>query len=276
VAEATGNLPAQGGRSRDSVANTLIVAVGLSLVCSLLVAGTALLLKPRQLQNEADYRQRIILDVAGILQPGTDPAIAFTNIESRMVELATGEYVESPDVDEFDATLAASDATLGISIPPELDIAVIRRRARFAPVYLVMAGAEIEQIILPVYGSGLWSTMYGYLALEKDANTISGLRFFTHAETPGLGDQVDKPAWRAQWRGKNLFDANGELRIEVIRGAVTANPGGATDTHQYQVDGLAGATLTGRGVTNLVHYWVGDHGFGPYLERIRAGNRQQL
>jgi len=272
----TGNAAVQGQRSRDSVANTLIVAISLSLVCSLLVAGTALLLKPMQLQNESDYRRRIVLDVAGLYRPGMDISAAFAKIDARMVELSTGEYVDSPDVADFDAAAAASDAGLGIAIPSQLDIASIRRRARFAPVYLVRSGAEIEQIILPVYGSGLWSTMYGYLALEKDGNTVRGLRFYSHAETPGLGDQIDKPAWRSQWQGKKLFGPDGELQIEVIRGVVASPLPGVRDESGHQVDGLAGATLTGRGVTNLVHYWVGEHGFGPYLERIRSKNGQAL
>jgi Na+-transporting NADH:ubiquinone oxidoreductase subunit C len=262
-------------RSRDSVANTLIVAISLSLVCSVLVAGSALLLKPKQLQNEAEYRQRIILDVAGLYEPGMDPGIAFAKIEAHMVELATGEFVDSPAVAGFDPVTAASDPDLGIAIPAAQDIASIRRRARFAPVYLVRSGAQIDQIILPVYGSGLWSTMYGYLSLERDANTVRGLRFYSHAETPGLGDQIDKPTWRSQWEGKRLFDDRGELQIEVIRGAVAEPAPGALDDTEYQVDGLAGATLTGRGVTSLIHYWLGDHGFGPYLDRVRNSNGQQ-
>jgi Na+-transporting NADH:ubiquinone oxidoreductase subunit C len=261
--------------SRDSVANTLFVAVSLSLVCSVLVAGAAVLLKPKQLQNEADYRQRIVLDVAGLYRPGVDTAAAFSEIETRMVDLASGDYVDSPSVDGFDAKTAASDAVLGITIPADLDIADIRRRARFAPVYLVKSGKHTEQIILPVYGSGLWSTMYGYLALENDGNTIRGLRFYNHAETPGLGAQVDNPAWRSKWAGKRLFAADGTLRIEVIRGVVGEALAGVPDNRSYQVDGLAGATLTGRGVTNLVRYWVGENGFGPYLERIRHHNGQQ-
>ena len=256
-------------RSRDSVSNTLMVAINVSLVCSLLVAGAAVLLKPKQLQNETEYRQRIILDVAGLAQPGTDPAVAFAAIDARMVELSTGDYVDSPAVEGFDPDAAASDPELGVRIPEESDIASIRRRARFAPVYLVRSGDAIEQIILPVYGSGLWSTLYGYLALEPDGNTILGMRFYRHAETPGLGDQIDKPAWRAKWRGKRLLDADGEPRIEVIRGAVAEAAPGVMDDSTYQVDGLAGATLTGRGVTNLIHYWVGPQGFGPYLAKLR-------
>jgi Na+-transporting NADH:ubiquinone oxidoreductase subunit C len=260
--------------ARDSVANTLIVAISLSLVCSVLVAGAAVLLKPKQLQNETDYRQRIVLDVAGLAQAHNESEDAFAGIEVRMVELATGDYVDAPSVAEFDAASAASDATLGIAIPPELDIAGIRRRARFAPVYLVKNGNTIEQIILPVYGSGLWSTMYGYLALENDANTVRGLRFYRHGETPGLGDQVDKPAWRAQWRGKKLFGDSGALQIEVIRGTAAAAAPGVPYDSSHRVDGLAGATLTGRGVTSLIHYWAGEHGFGPYLDRVRS--EQQL
>lgn len=274
MAETTGM-----SRSRDSVANTLIVAITLSLVCSVLVAGSAVLLKPRQLQNEAEYRQRIILDVAGLYEAGMDTGSAFEKIEARMVELETGEFVDSPAVAGFDAADAASDPDFGIAIPADLDIASIRRRARFAPVYLVKNGAAIEQIILPVYGSGLWSTMYGYLSLEGDGNTVRGLRFYSHAETPGLGDQIDKPGWRSQWAGKKLFDNNGQLQIEVIRGVVADPvPGaadGTVDRTSFQVDGLAGATLTGRGVTSLVHYWVGEHGFGPYLDRVRQHGGQQ-
>jgi Na+-transporting NADH:ubiquinone oxidoreductase subunit C len=106
--------------------------------------------------------------------------------------------------------------------------------------------------------------MYGYLALAPDGTTIRGLRFYEHAETPGLGDQVDKPGWRAQWDGKIAYATNGAPRIEVIRGKVQPGPDA-----EYQVDGLSGATLTGRGVTNLLHYWLGPEGFGPYLDRLR-------
>lgn len=258
---------AEKSSSRDSIGGTLLVAIVLSLVCSVLVSGTAVLLKPKQQQNEAAYKQRIILDVAGLISPDGTTGSAFERIDARMVELASGDYVDSPAVEGFDANTAANDATLGIAIPTDLDIASIHRRARYAPVYLVRDGDSIEQIILPVHGSGLWSTMYGYLALEGDANTVRGLRFYQHAETPGLGDGIDKPAWRAQWSGKSLFDENGEARIEVIRGTVPDD----SAMLDYQVDGLAGATLTGRGVTNLVHYWVGDHAFGPYLDKIRSG-----
>jgi Na+-transporting NADH:ubiquinone oxidoreductase subunit C len=83
---------------------------------------------------------------------------------------------------------------------------------------------------------------------------------------------MDKPAWRAQVNGKQLFDSNSEPRIMVIKGSVDES----SPTAQYELDGLAGATLTGRGITALVHYWIGDHGYGPYLDRMREEAQQSL
>jgi Na+-transporting NADH:ubiquinone oxidoreductase subunit C len=253
-------------RSKDSVANTLLVAVTLSLVCSVLVASTAIILKPLQERNRDLYRQQIILDVAGLYERGGDIDALFDNIETRMVELASGRYTEDLSPDNFDALAAAKDPVLGTSIPAKYDIANIRRRARFAPVYLVRDGEALIQIILPVYGSGLWSTMHGFLSLDADGSTVRGLGFYEHAETPGLGDQIDKPEWRAQWLGKKVFGDDDQPRIEVIRGLVAEGSANAI----YEIDGISGATLTGRGVTNLIRYWTGPHGFGPYLADIRA------
>lgn len=240
---------------RDSIRNTLTVAIGLSIVCSLLVASAAVLLKPKQLENAERYRQAIILEVAGLHEPGADIASLFAKIEVRVVNLADGLYVDSIDALEKDADVV---------IPEEFDLAQIHRRSSHAPVYILRANGGIDQVILPVYGAGLWSTMYGYVAVAGDGMTIRGLRFYQHGETPGLGDRIDDTEWRAQWAGKRLYDDRGLPRIEVTRGV--AQPG---DAAMYQVDGISGATLTGRGVTNLVRYWTGAHGFGPYLTRIQ-------
>ena len=212
-------------RARDSVANVLIVAIGVSLACSVLVSATAVLLKPQQERNQALYRQQIVLEVAGLYEPGADVEALFANIETELVGLGSGE-----------------DAT----------------------VYIVRAGDDVDQVILPVHGAGLWSTMYGFLSLEPDGNTVRGLRFYEHAETPGLGDQVDKPEWRAQWPGKQLFGEDGAVRIDVVRGRVQPGPDAV-----HEVDGLSGATLTGRGVADLLRYWAGPQGFGSYLANLR-------
>jgi Na+-transporting NADH:ubiquinone oxidoreductase subunit C len=257
-------VPDKPKRDRNSLSNTVLVALGVSLVCSVLVSVTAITLKPLQARNSDEYRQRIVLEVAGLYEQGRPVSELFGQIESRVVDLSTGEYADDVDPATFDALAAANDPAMSVGIPSAADSARIGRRAKYAPVYLLREGGEIEEIILPVYGKGLWSTMYGYLALAPDGRTIRGLRFYEHAETPGLGDQVDKPGWRAQWDGKLAYGENGAPRIEVIRGSVQPGP----DT-EYQVDGLSGATLTGRGVTNLLHYWLGPEGFGPFLERFR-------
>jgi Na+-transporting NADH:ubiquinone oxidoreductase subunit C len=165
----------------------------------------------------------------------------------------------------YDQRKAAKDPQQSIALAPEDDIAGIRRRAKYATVYLVRSENEVKLIILPVHGSGYASTLYGYLALKGDANTLVALSFFEHAETPGLGAQIDEPDWREQWQGKKLRDEDGRLRIGVAKGSV--EPG--SPEAAYQVDGISGATRTSQGVAELVRFWAGDQGFGPYLERLR-------
>lgn len=251
-------------KDRNSLGNTVLVALGVSLVCSVLVSVTAIALKPLQVQNSDEYRQRIVLEVAGLYEPGKSVSSLFEQVDSRIVELISGDYAEGIDAATFDLQAAANDPDMSSIIPASEDVAGIGRRANYAPVYLVRNDGELSEIILPVYGKGLWSTMYGYLALAPDGQTIHGLRFYQHGETPGLGDQIDKPDWRALWDGKLAFGDAGEPRIEVIKGTVQPGPAAA-----FEVDGLAGATLTGNGVTGLLHFWLGPQGFGPYLERVR-------
>ena len=252
---------------RESAAHTIIVALLVSLVCSALVATASVQLRPRQLQNEILNKQRNILQVVDLLREGESVEELFKQVDARVVDLASGDYADDVDAASYDALGAAKDPDRSVPIPEELDIANIGRRATLANVYLVRDGDDnVQHIILPVYGPGLWSTMYGFIALEPDANTVVGLQFYEHEETPGLGDQVDDVQWRALWRGKVVYDELGEPAIEVIRGRVTD---GANARHQ--VDGLSGATLTGRGVTKLLRYWLGEHGYRPYLKRMREG-----
>ena len=243
---------------RDSISNTLIVAIGLSLVCSIIVSSAAIVLKPVQVKNEELFRKQIILDVAGLMEPGGDIDTLFDSIDTRTVELASGTYTDDADME---ATVA---------IPGPKDLAGISQRAEFVDVYLVTDSGRVDQVILPVYGKGLWSTMLGYLAVAPDGNTIKGLRFYAHGETPGLGDQMDKESWLAQVAGKKIYGDGDEPVIRVIKGLV--HEGSAGNEHMF--DGMAGATLTGNGITGLVQYWTGSHGFGPYLKNFREGNTE--
>jgi len=261
----------------DDPRKTVAVAVALCLVCSVLVSGAAVALRPTQDINAELDRKKNVLEVAGLLQTERDadtdsdaaagePDIEalFASIERRIVDLEKGEFTDEIDPDTFDARVAAADPEMGILIDADKDIASIGQRARYAEVYLVKDGDALEQIVLPVHGLGLWSTLYGFIALEEDLRTISGLKFYDHAETAGLGGEVDNVAWRRKWEGKIAFDDSGDVAIEVVKGTVPANAPDAA----YSVDGLAGATLTSRGVTNLLQYWLDEDAFGPFLENF--------
>jgi Na+-transporting NADH:ubiquinone oxidoreductase subunit C len=251
----------------DTVVRTLLVAIFVSLVCSSFVASAAVVLKPRQVENAILDMRRNILEVAGLWAPEADVDALFESIEPRVVDLETGAYAEDIDPETFEPAEAAKDPAQSVQIPSDIDIAKVGRRAKHALVYLVRSQGEVSKIILPISGYGLWSTLYGFLALEADGNTVSDITFYAHGETPGLGDFIVKPAWRGLWRGKRAFDDSGALELRVVKGRVSAEDPLA----DYHVDGVSGATLTGNGVSNLVEYWLGDHGFGPYLKNVQGG-----
>lgn len=247
----------------DSVLRTLTVALLVCLVCAVVVATAAVMLRPVQEKNKLLDKRVNILQAAGLYTAGMDVDQAFLSIDRRFVELSSGHYVEMPE--GYDQRKAAKDPEQGRRLDSGTDIASIKRQAKVAEIYIAKdENGELSKIILPVHGYGLWSTLYGFIALEPDASTIAGLGFYEHAETPGLGGEVDNPKWKAQWPGKQLFDRQGNVAIQVIKGVVGTDAKGA----EYKVDGLAGASLTTKGVDNLVRFWVGENGFGPYLNRF--------
>ena len=250
----------------ESVTRTITVAFLVCLVCAIVVATAAVSLRPVQEKNKTLDRQINILMAAGLYQPGMDVKAAFETIERRFVDIDTGEFVEKPD--SYDQRKAAKDPAEGITLDADQDVASIKRQAKVAEVYLARTeNGELDKIILPIHGYGLWSTLYGFIALQPDANTVAGLGFYEHAETPGLGGEVDNPKWKALWPGKKLYDEQGDVAITVIKGTVDSSTPGA----EHKVDGLAGATLTTKGVDNLVRFWVGENGFEPFLDRVRQG-----
>lgn len=256
---------------KESTLRTLVVALVVCLVCSIFVAGGAVALKPVQVENRLLDKQRSILAIAGLAEDGMSAkqikALYAERISARVVDLATGKYSNEQDPQVYDQLKAAKDPQLSDAVPGNEDIASIKRRERFATVYLVENQGKLEKLILPVRGYGLWSTLYGFIALQGDLNTVVGFGFYQHGETPGLGGEVDNPKWKALWKGKTLFDGNGELAVEILKGGV--DPQNPEATHQ--VDALAGATLTSNGVNNLLHYWLGKTGFGPFLANLGKG-----
>jgi len=251
----------------DSLEKTIAVALSLCFVCAILVSFAAVALRPLQIENKAMDMKKNILEVAGLLEDGTDIHNAFAEqVEEKLVDITTGDYVEDMDAVAYDQRKAAKDPAQNIVLESSDDIASIKRKAKIAKVYLVKKGDAIESIILPMHGYGLWSTMYGFLALEADGQTVKSINFYDQAETPGLGGEVVNPNWRALWLGKKVYNEAGEVQLGLIKGVVdTSKPGS-----EYDVDGLAGATLTSLGVSNLVKYWMSKEGFSAYLDKVRT------
>ncbi len=251
--------------SRDSTTKVLSVAFFLCLVCSILVSSAAVMLSERQEQNKIEEKRKNILQASGLYEEGIPVEEQFNKIETRIVDLQTGEFTSEFDPSLFDSRAMARKPETRRQIPDALDLADIKVRSRYKAVYLVFEDKQLQQLILPVHGKGLWSTMYGFVSLAKDFATVEGFAFYEHGETPGLGGEIDNPSWKKQWQGKKIYGEDGKVRIRVLKGTVDRNAANAV----YQADGLAGATLTARGVENLLHYWMGEDGYRPFLETLQ-------
>jgi len=250
----------------DSISKTFGVALALCVVCAVVVSSAAVILRPTQEVNKLLDLKANILASAGLLQEGVSIETQFEQISTRVVDLQTGEFTDAVDAATYDQRKASKDPALSMALDPKQDPAKIKRRANYATVYMVEGERGIEKIILPIKGYGLWSTLYGFLALEADFETVAGIGFYEHTETPGLGGEVDNPRWKASWVGKQAYN-QGELAITVLKGKADMSRAGS----ESQIDGLAGATLTTRGVDNLVRYWLGDEGFRPLINSLKSG-----
>ena len=229
----------------------------------MVVSLAAVSLRPVQEANKLRDKQVNVLQVAGVYEPGIDVAEAFAAFEPRVLELETGEFTDKFDAATFDDLAAASDVDLSSALAN--DPAGIGRKAHYRVIYLLKdeAGA-LDKVILPVHGYGLWSTLYGFVAIEENGNDIFGLQFYQHGETPGLGAEVDNPRWKSLWSGKKLHDDAGDLQITVAKSQTAAGA-------DHHIDALAGATLTSVGVDNLVKFWMGDEGYAKFLAKLQAG-----
>lgn len=255
----------------DNIVKTIGVATLLCLVCSIIVSGAAIALKPQQVANKLLDKKSNILTVAGINDASKSISELFEQIETRVVDIASGEYTDAVDAAKFDQRKASKESEFRIDLTSEQDIAQIGGVSKYANVYLVRdANNQVSKYILPIKGYGLWSTMYGFLALESDATTVSSITFYEHAETPGLGGEIENKKWQASWKGKRIVDSSGQPTLSLVKTKVVPGASGA----EYKIDALAGATLTSNGVTNLIQFWMGKDAFGPYLERIRNKQSQ--
>ncbi|MCY3969134.1 MAG: Na(+)-translocating NADH-quinone reductase subunit C [Acidobacteria bacterium] len=254
--------------NRQATGYTLLFATAICIVCGILVSSFAVSLEELQDENIALDKQKRVLEAVGLLQPGepideAEVAERFAPIEPVLIELASGEAVDG-DTATFDQQRRARDPATSTEAPDNL--AKVKRIPDQSLLYEVRGnGGELEMVVLPIEGLGLWGTLYGFLALDADTTTVRGITYYQHKETPGLGGEVDNPRWKNRWPGRKAFDDDGEVRLAVIKGFA-----GSAEEDPYEVDGLAGATITSNGVTNMLDFWLGENGFEPYLNRIRA------
>ena len=266
-------------KPKSNNAKTISVALTLCLVCSVLVSAVAVGLKPAQIENARLDRNKNILVAADMYNTESDTAddVAerFKDFDVKIIDLNKGNYLDDdelktagiPDRNAYDASQATKNQALSEDLGDN-DPAGIGRKPKYAKVYVKEDDAgKPELVVLPIQGYGLWGTIYGFLTLESDMNTIKGISFYEHKETPGLGARIEEPEWRAQWNGIHSYDDNGDVATGVTK---AGNP------KDNWVDGISGATLTSRGVSNMIQFWLGDQGYKPYLDMLRKESGQAL
>lgn len=254
--------------AKDSAIGSFTTVLLLALVCSALVSGAAVGLRDRQEANKLLDRQKNILQAANLYDPKADLETMMAAVETRIIRLADGAFVSADELDpeEFDQLEAALDPQTGRELSRQEDLAGLGRVEKYSLVYLVRDNDRIDQIVLPIRGRGVWSTMHAYVALADDLNTVVGVTFYLHGETPGLGGEIENPAWQEGWQGKEIYDRQNQPALRVIKGQAPPDEAGS-----HQIDGISGATKTLEGVSRLLEFWFGEHGFQPFLERLRDG-----
>ena len=266
-------------KPKSNNTKTISVALTLCLVCSVLVSAVAVGLKPAQVENSRLDRNKNILVAADMYDAeadtASDVAERFKDFDVKIIELSKGNYVEDdalaavgiPDRNAYDASQATKNKALSEDLGSN-DPAGIGRKPKYAKVYVKNDEAgNPEVVVLPIQGYGLWGTIYGFLTLESDMNTIKGISFYEHKETPGLGARIEEPEWRAKWSGIQSYDENGNVATGVTK---------AGTPKENWVDGISGATLTGRGVSNMIQFWLGEQGYKPYLDMLREESGQTI
>ncbi len=235
---------------------TFRFAIIVTLVCSLLLASAATFLKPRQSENIALDIKKNILKAAGI----TSPEKEYTRLEIQQL------YADNVKESVLDSNGEYIEGKSPVDIDPKTNSGLL-------PIHEWVVGDDVKSYIMPISGKGLWSTLYGYLAVETDGETVKGITFYQHGETPGLGGEVDKDWFTNMYIGKKFVDTDGNLvSIIIVRGKVEDKV--PEDQHYYHVDGISGATLTGRGINNFLIENLKS--YEPFFKKIRSSEKGEM
>ncbi|HHJ51586.1 MAG TPA: NADH:ubiquinone reductase (Na(+)-transporting) subunit C [Caldithrix abyssi] len=234
-----------------SNAYTFRFAAIVTIVCSVLLASAATLLKPRQEENQKlDARKNILVAIG--IQPEEGKSFSRKQI-NQLYRQHIREFVVNKDGEIVKGKL-----------PDELDP---KKDTDLYPLYEAVKNDSMFAYVIPISGKGLWSTIYGYLALKLDCDEILGITFYRHGETPGLGGEISKKWFTDNFKGKHIRDKNGKLvSIRVIKGKVKEKC--TPEEADHCVDGISGATLTGRGVTKFFKKELEK--YEPFFSKVRS------
>ena len=237
----------------------LIIPLLVCIACAVVVSITAVTVRTEQIANVENEKKNKIISAAGIEITEDEVENEFKKITTLYVDFRSMEFVSVEE--KYDHLKAVLKSDLSEIVPKDKDIAILKRRENVGPIYVwTNKNKEVERVVLPIRGYGLWGTLYGYLSLGSDLNSVNGIEFYDHKETPGLGGEVENEDWKAIWKGKLIYNQDGGVELKVVKG---------TAKDEYQIDGLSGATLTSNGVSNMINYWLGDEAYGPALKKIK-------
>ena len=214
--------------------NTYIVlyAAAITVVCGGLLAFAAVSLKDKQDANIAMEQKKNILSSVLTLKDED-------NIDSIYLKQVKGFVID------FEGNVKE-----GVK-PEQVIVAVEYKKApkeRLLPVYEFRNDSnKVEYAVMPVYGYGLWNNIWGFIAVRSDFNTVQGVKFQHAGETPGLGARIESEEIQERFKGKSIFE-NGSVASIVIQ----KGEGNDYSTNAHKVDGMSGATLTGKGVNNML------------------------
>ena len=204
----------------------------LTIICGGLLAFASEALKEKQQANiELEKKANILSCVMTLKEGDNIEKLYSTKVQSYIVDYK-GNKREDMEIND-------------IKIEKEYKKPPMER---FLPIYeFKNTEGTLEFIVVPVYGYGLWNNIWGYIALKSDFNTIQGVKFQHAAETPGLGARIESEEIQSRFRNKTLFEADNLISVLMQKGE---NQDYSKEPHK--VDGMSGATLTGKGVNNML------------------------
>ena len=228
---------------------TLIYIVVLVVIVGTVLTITAMSLKSKQDVNaDADKMKQILASV-------------HLSANDEDVTHLYDQYITSTLVVNSKGNVIGDDA-FAIDVQAESKISDVTKRR--LPVYICDLGEKGLKYILPVYGSGLWGPIWGYVALDSDGSTIYGAYFAHQGETPGLGAEIEKPAFSNQFDGKQMFKNGQYLPVAVVKKGL--KPKGKED----YVDAVSGGTITSKGVSAMLSDCLKP--YETFLSDIRSKN----